>query len=268
MKTPLAVAICQMTSIDDWNANSDQALSLAKKALQIGPVDLVCFPENALYMRLDKKQKIPSVTIQSEIFAPFEEFAKANDCFIYLGSVPLLMQGRVFNSTVIITPLGERLAPYQKIHLFDIALEGQEPIRESDEFSAGDKVSVIDINGWKLGLTICYDLRFSELYNKLQKQEVDIIGIPSAFLQTTGQAHWHTMIRARAIESQAFVVAAAQSGSHKGLRETYGHSMVVGPWGNILAEASDTDRVKRVVLDHSLIQKVRAQIPMKAHRRL
>ncbi len=257
-----------MTSVDDWNVNVETALQLAKQALKLGPVDLLCFPENALYMRLDKTQKMPSINLQSEVLKPFEEFAKANDCHVYLGSVPLLMQGKVFNSTVIITPLGERLAPYQKIHLFDIALEGQEPIRESDEFSAGDKVSVIDINGWKLGLSICYDLRFSELFSKYQKQEVDIIGIPSAFLQKTGQAHWHTMIRARAIESQCFIVVAAQSGSHKGLRETFGHSMIVGPWGDVLAESTDADRVKRFVLDHSLIKKVRLQIPMKDHRRL
>ncbi len=267
MKEPLAAAICQLTSIDDWLANVDQVLELSEKALKLGPTDILCFPENSLYMRLNKNQIVPSIDLQSDLFRPIEDFAKSNDCYIYLGSVPLKINGEVYNSTIILTPQGERLAPYQKIHLFDIALEGQEPIRESDEFKQGVKTSVVDINGWKLGLSICYDLRFSELFYKYHKLEVDIIGIPSAFLVKTGQAHWHTLVRARAIEAQAFVLAAAQSGNYKG-RETYGHSLIVGPWGDVLAEATDESRVKRVVLDHSLIQKVRMQIPMKDHRRL
>jgi predicted amidohydrolase len=268
LKSSLAIAACQMTSVDNWQENREQALELAHQAIRLGPTDLICFPENALYFRVDKNQPMPSIELESDLLKPFEEFARQNNCYIYFGSIPLNMKGETYNSTVILTPQGERVAPYQKIHLFDITLEGQEPIKESDEFAYGAQPSVVDIKGWKLGLSICYDLRFSELYHKYQEQEVDLIGIPAAFLVKTGQAHWHVMVRARAIESQCFVVAAAQSGSHGGQRETYGHSLIVSPWGEVLAEASDSERVKRVVLDHSQIQKVRTQIPMKNHRRL
>jgi predicted amidohydrolase len=151
--------------------------------------------------------------------------------------------------------------------LFDIQLAGQEAIRESDEFNHGDGPSILDIKGWKWGLSICYDLRFSELYSKYAHQAVDIISVPAAFLVPTGEAHWHTLLRARAIESQAFVVASAQSGSHKGIRETYGHSLIVNPWGAILLDMT-TVGVSVMELKKSDIKRVREQIPMSSHRRL
>lgn len=268
MKETLAVAICQMTSTDDWKSNVDQAIRLANEAFHQGKVDLLCYPENSLYMRMDKTQKIPSIKLTDSIFDTFKELSKERDCIVYFGSVPLNIGNASYNSTVLVYPDGRVEAPYQKIHLFDIDLEGQEPLRESDEYTHGAQPVIVDIKGWKLGLSICYDLRFSELYSYYHRHEVDIIGIPAAFLVPTGKAHWHVLTRARAIEAQAYVIAAAQGGSHLGKRETYGHSLIIGPWGEILAEASEGVRVKRMVLEKSQIQHIRRQMPLKQHRRL
>jgi predicted amidohydrolase len=268
MKTQevLKVAVVQMTSVDDWTANIDWC---AQKIQSVSNqnVDVICFPENALYMRLIKSAKIPAATVEAHRFDVFENLAKSLNTFLYFGSVPLVIDGKTYNSTLIFTPAGQRLTPYQKVHLFDIQLAGQEAIRESDEFNHGDGPSILDIKGWKWGLSICYDLRFSELYSKYANQAVDIISVPSAFLVPTGEAHWHTLLRARAIESQAFVVASAQSGSHKGIRETYGHSLIVNPWGAILLDMT-TVGVSVMELKKSDIKRVREQIPMSSHRRL
>lgn len=135
-------------------------------------------------------------------------------------------------------------SPYQKIHLFDIKLEGQEAFRESDEFANGTLPAIIDVKGFKIGLSICDDVRFSELYHQYHRHQVDVITVPSAFLVTTGLAHWHTLLRGRAIEGQCYVVAPAQTGVHTsahgkaGQRETFGHSLAVNPWGEILVEVN------------------------------
>lgn len=231
--------------------------------------DVYCFPENALYMRLQKDEKIPAISLESDVFEPFVEKARELKAYFYFGSVPLLLNGKVFNSTVVIDPEGNRTAPYQKIHLFDIDIEGQTPFRESRDFAHGSQTRIENWNGFLWGLSVCYDLRFPELYLNYAKKNVDVIAVPSAFLVKTGQAHWHTLLRARAIESQCYVVAAAQSGSHKGLRETYGHSLVINPWGEVVVELSEKKpAVLLVELDKSVIQNVRNQIPMSSHRRI
>lgn len=268
MKDQLKIAVAQMTSVDDWNENIKSCLELASKAVNSSSVDAIFFPENSLYMRLNKSENIPSIELGDQRFDAISEFAKKNDCYMFLGSLPLKVQGKVYNSNVVITPGGERLAPYQKIHLFDIHLEGEEPVSESAIFTHGEKPSVIEIFGWKVGLSICYDLRFSELYSHYHHLGVDIIAVPSAFLVPTGKVHWNVLLRARAIEAQAYVIAAAQSGSHKGLRETFGHSLVVDPWGDVLCDMNNGQGVSVITLSKSKIKQVRQQIPMANHRRL
>ncbi|MEO0337565.1 MAG: nitrilase-related carbon-nitrogen hydrolase [Pseudomonadota bacterium] len=163
--------------------------------------------------------------------------------------------------------------PYSKIHLFDVDVEGQKPIRESDDFVAGTAPKIIEIEGWRIGLSICYDIRFSELYLHYVKSGVDLIAIPAAFLPPTGEAHWEVLQRARAIEAQCFVVSSAQSGEHQSVRSgakrvSYGHGLAVDPWGRVLLNMGTEVGAEQMVLSRSLLSRVRGQIPMGSHRKL
>lgn len=180
----------------------------------------------------------------------------------------------MYNSSVIISDEGKIETSYQKIHLFDIQLAGQKAIRESDVFRHGEGPGIFTINGWKIAQSICYDLRFAELYSQYAREQVDVILVPSAFLTKTGEAHWEVLLRARAIESQCYVVASAQVGCHEstrgsGRRETYGHSMVVEPWGAIAAHLGGSQKQTSVCsLSKAKIESTRTQIPMAQHRRI
>lgn len=271
----LSVAVCQLTSVDDFAANQAQILKLLA-TLEAVPPDLVCFPENALFFRMREGTRVPGLDVGHEAIRSISAWAKKFAAVVHLGSVPLLRDGRLYNSSLVLTSDGAVHDNYQKIHLFDVDVEGVKPHRESDTFAHGSRPAVFSVKGWKIGSTICYDLRFSELFLHYAKLEVDALLIPSAFLVPTGQAHWEVMTRARAIECQAYVLAAAQGEKHQGVeggsRSTYGHSMIIDPWGVVLAEVLDgfreEQRVLRATLSRERIAKVRAQIPMKSHRRL
>jgi predicted amidohydrolase len=201
------------------------------------------------------------------------ELAKSKKIWLHLGSLPLREQGELSNASVLISPTGEVKCSYQKIHLFDISLPDQVPVRESDVFKPGSQPQILEINGWHIGQTICYDLRFSELFNWYAQHSVELILVPSAFLVPTGKVHWEILLRARAIESQAYVVASAQAGHHigkaGGSRDTFGNSLVVDPWGQIIAQGKpEGPQTLLVMLDMDKVQSVRRQIPMKNHRRL
>jgi predicted amidohydrolase len=188
-------------------------------------------------------------------------------------TTPLKLGDKFSNSTVFLNPNVDPHVVYSKIHLFDVDVEGAPPVRESDHFVNGSGPALIDFRGWKLGLSICYDLRFPELYLNYA-QKADLILVPSAFLVPTGEAHWHVLLRARAIESQCYVAAPAQSGEHVShldsgqVRKTYGHSLIVDPWGRALEEMASGLDIRTVELSRTPIEKARRQIPMKAHRRL
>ncbi|MES2855153.1 MAG: nitrilase-related carbon-nitrogen hydrolase, partial [Bdellovibrionota bacterium] len=240
-----------------------------------GPIDLVCFPENSLYLRLVEGEKIPPLAIDNEAITRLSRRARELKCFIHIGSVPLKSEGGLYNASLLIDRSGGVHDVYRKIHLFDVDVAGHKPVRESDAFKHGSKPSVFEVNGWKIGSSICYDLRFAELYSGYAKQGVDAIVIPSAFLVPTGKAHWDVLTRARAIESQAYVLAAAQGGRHVGktgkTRDTFGHSVIVDPWGVVVESLSDDfgqRRVLRARLEKARIREVRGQIPMSGHRRL
>jgi predicted amidohydrolase len=271
-KSTLDVVILQMTSIDDMEAN----LRFIEQTIQtIDPqqnIDLICLPENCLFMRLKEGEKIGSLHLDNPALSRLAAIAKARQCFFHLGSIPLELNGKLYNSSVLISSVGEVISSYQKIHLFDIQLEGRPPNRESDVFTHGTTPHSFNLKGWIVGESICYDIRFSELYSHYAKLGVDLILIPAAFLGETGKAHWEVLLRARAIESQAYVVAAAQAGVHKNStgssRETFGHSTIVGPWGDIKASLSNSSGILMFQLKKDEITKVRTQIPMQAHRRL
>lgn len=273
-KTELNVAVVQTQSVDDLAANQQHLLSLLNSIPSDRSLDLICFPENALYLRVISGEEIPALDLHDPIFLPFKEWAKRRNCALHFGSVPLKQAQKTGNSGVWITTAGEVEEGYTKIHLFDIHLEGQEPIRESDRFAHGSKPEVYSLGSWKLGQSICYDVRFSELYHQYSKQKADALLVPAAFLVQTGKAHWEILLRARAIESQCYVLAAAQAGVHKSVRSgqsrsTYGNSMIIGPWGDVLVQASpDQPEVIYATLGRVEIEKVRRQIPMASHRRL
>lgn len=269
----LVIANVQMTSIDDVDTNLMQMESLLERIFEKHQPRLVTFPENCLYMRLTEGEKIPGFELSHSLFSRLSELAIQYKTHLHLGSVPLLIEGHLYNSSVLITPQGQVQPTYQKMHLFDIQLEGQKAIRESDAFRHGQRPSILEVDGWRIGETICYDVRFAELFSQYARKEVDLILVPAAFLVKTGEAHWNILLRARAIESQSYVVASAQGGTHQGLkggtRETYGHSISIDPWGNVLGEITQHGPGFVVTtLSRQQIENVRKQIPMKFHRRL
>ncbi len=268
----LVVAVTQMISIDDVDSNLHQMEDLIDQAFKKGQPRIICFPENCIYMRLIEGQKIAGFSLNDSLFTRLAKKALSYQVYLHLGSVALKDEGNIYNSSILITPQGHIQPTYRKIHLFDIQLEGQKPVRESDVFKHGDSPNILEVDSWRLGEAICYDLRFAELFSYYAQHEVDAILLPAAFLKKTGEAHWEVLLRARAIESQAYVIASAQGGYHVGVaggtRETFGHSLVSDPWGTLVSnQRSHQAGVEIVTLQRDLLWKVRRQIPMKSHRR-
>lgn len=267
-KDTLKIALVQLQSTNNVEQNSLKNLELLNSITE--KVDLVSLPENAFYIRIQETDKVDYIPLESDFWKPYQEFCVSRGCYLHIGATPLEYQGHQWNSTVWITPEGEVSAPYQKVHLFDIFLENKKPILESEIFKHGESPSIVDVFGWKVGLTICYDIRFSELFFYYQTQHVDMILTPAAFLVETGKMHWEILQRARAIESQCYIVAAAQGGHHGESRHTYGHSMIVSPWGHKLAEIQDVSRASYTICEvlKADVLNMRKQIPMKQHRRI
>lgn len=259
-----------MQSGEDIRNNLRQGLLL----LESVPEDtkLVILPENCLFFRIHRNSPMKTFSSESTEIAELQRFVDQRSIYLILGSVPWHETQGPTNAMILLAPGVAPQTVYRKIHLFDVDVDGEKPQRESDVFAPGSEPATIDILGWKLGLSICYDLRFAELYLHYARAECDAILVPSAFLVTTGKAHWHTLIRARAIESQAYVLAPAQAGRHVSgsmSRLTYGHSLIADPWGEILVEGnSDRPEVLSTRLELSRLKKVRSAIPMARHRRL
>lgn len=255
----LNVCVAQMQSGENVAENLKQICNLLA---QVPDADLVVFPENCLFLRISRNSAIAEITLEDGVFQDLQKVVDRMAAVVILGSVPLLEEGQRANAMIKLEKGVKPTVVYRKIHLFDVDVEGHDPVRESADFMAGQEPAIIEVMGWKLGLSICYDLRFSELYKFYASQDVDAILIPSAFLVPTGRDHWHVLMRARAIESQCYVLAPAQAGSR------FGHSLIVDPWGKILAELDQGVGVLTQLLSKPSISKVRAQIPMKMHRKL
>jgi predicted amidohydrolase len=276
-KTKFHVAVGQMNSVDDVGKNLAQIESLIEQIKNPETVDLVSFPENSLYMRVREGEKISGLTLEDPAFARLSEIARDRKLNLHLGSVALRSspQSKLQNASVFVNSEGQVRCSYVKIHLFDISLPGHPPVRESDVYDRGAKPEVIEVAGWNLGQSICYDMRFAELYSHYADLGVEIILAPSSFLVPTGKVHWEILLRARAIESQSYVIAAAQAGVHKSAqvagaeRFTYGHSLVIDPWGKVLAEGkAEGPELLQVELSLETLRQVRTQMPMSQHRRL
>lgn len=229
-------------------------------------------PEMAILLDRDRKRATQHIVSESHSQALRQlcDAARACAIWVHAGSMPVLLEDgtKYANRSLVIDPNGQIRARYDKMHLFDVDLSTGESWRESSAYASGSGPVAVQTPLGLLGLTICYDLRFADLYSAYSKSGVDILAIPAAFTVPTGKAHWHTMLCARAIETQTFVVAAAQAGTHEDGRQTYGHSLVIDPWGEILLDMGDDEGVGYATLDLNRISEVRAQIPVHANRRV
>jgi predicted amidohydrolase len=266
----LKVAVGQMTSVDRVGENLQFILSAIKTASGQG-ADLVVFPENSLYLRLSNNENVWHLETGGAEAGQIAEAALAGSINVMLTTPTAGSGGKSRNATFLFRPGQKPEIVYSKIHMFDVDVDGAPPVRESDRFVSGEGPSIVEINGWKLGLSICYDLRFPELYSHYT-DKVDAILVPAAFLVPTGKAHWHVLLRARAIENQCYVIAPAQCGEHKSstgvLRHTFGHSLVVEPWGGVDLDNDQGPGVNTVELKAEKLAWVRKQIPMRHHRRM
>jgi predicted amidohydrolase len=265
------VAAIQMTSTADVEQNLGAALRLAEQAIDDG-ARLVVLPECFAYLGPEdgKFAIAESLPEGGPILARCQKLAQAKKAELVLGGFYEKTPDpkRVRNACVHVDASGAVRAVYRKIHLFDVDLPDGTVLRESAGVEAGSEVVVTDTGFGKLGLSVCYDLRFPELYRKLVDQGAIALTVPAAFTLTTGKDHWHVLLRARAIESQCYVIAAAQTGKHFGTRVSYGHALIVDPWGTVLADCGEGEGYALATIDHAALERVRAALPSLRHRRL
>jgi predicted amidohydrolase len=263
-------AVCQMTSTSDEAASLRQAEELVRAAAARGAA-WIGTPENTNFLGPHAEKVRRAEPLDGPTATRFAALADELGVHLLLGSFNERATDpeRCFNSSVLFGPDGERLAVYRKIHLFDVDVPGGVTFRESETVVAGDEVVVAPTPLARFGLSICYDLRFGELYRTLVERGAEALTVPSAFTATTGKAHWEPLLRARAIECQAYVLAPAQWGRHDdgGLRESHGQAMIVGPWGDVLARVPDGTGIALAEIDLAAVERARRAIPVAAHRR-
>ena len=265
----MKVAAVQLSSGADKGANIARAVELTKQAIAQG-AQLIVLPETFDYRGDCADQDSMSEEIPGESLLPLIELAGQDGIWIVAGSIHEKDPGsaKPYNTSVLIDNRGRIAAKYRKIHLFDMSI-GDRSISESSRYTPGKKGVVSSIDGIRIGLSICYDLRFPELYREYSANGVELITIPSSFTTPTGEAHWEVLVRARAIENQCFVIAPNQSGVGSGSIPTYGNSMIVDPWGRVLARASNQgEEVICADLDLGELSQVRESLPALQHRRL
>jgi predicted amidohydrolase len=266
----MRAAVLQMTSTDDLAANLAAAGGLVADAAAAG-AELAALPENFAYLR---REGLPVPCAQGrdgDIVSFLRRTARQHGLWLLGGTFPEAASGgRVFNTSLLLSPAGEIEAAYRKIHLFDVDLraQGGGEFRESARIAPGGDVVVARTPFGGLGLSVCYDLRFPELYRTQSAQGVRFLAVPAAFAPETGKDHWEVLLRARAIENQAFVLAPAQCGRHSPERSSYGRSLIVDPWGLVLARAPDRPCAVVADCDLEAQDRVRASLPALAHRRL
>ncbi len=268
--TKYVAAAIQMTSGDSIADNIAQAAPLIAEAAKRGAT-LVTLPENAFYMRREGTASITDVTLEAHAGILWSQAAaKEHGIWLLVGSVRTLDVGaaKAANRSVLIAPDGNIAATYDKIHLFDVTVPGGQSYRESSQALPGDEAVAVKTPFGMIGLSICYDVRFPNLYRALALAGAEILTVPSAFTRPTGKAHWHTLLKARAIENACYVMAPAQCGVHPGGRETYGHSIIIDPWGTILAEMTeDKQGIIIAEIDTARVADIRAQLPVLQHHR-
>jgi predicted amidohydrolase len=263
------VGLVQMRSGRMPQANLDAAAKLIGEAKQSG-ADYVLTPEMTNLMEVGRHKLLAAIVAEEHdtSLAMFRELARNLSIYLHIGSLAIrVTPEKAANRSFLIDPRGEIVARYDKIHMFDVDLAGGESYRESNTFRPGELAVLYDLPWGRLGLTICYDLRFPSLYRALAEAGASFLAIPSAFTRQTGEAHWHVLTRARAIENGCYVFAAAQGGKHENGRETYGHSLVADPWGRVVAEGGVEPGVVLADIDPAEVAAARARIPSLQHGR-
>ncbi|MBP7338189.1 carbon-nitrogen hydrolase family protein [Niveispirillum sp.] len=262
-------ALVQVNAGPEIMPNLEQAGILVRQAVQQG-AQLVCLPENVSLMAQGREKILARVKPEEQHPGVpfFRDLARETGAWIMTGTLGcLLPDGRVANRAFVTNPDGEITARYDKIHMFDVDLAGGETYRESATYRPGEQAVVAATPWGGLGLSICYDVRFAYLYRALAKAGASIITVPAAFTVPTGRAHWHVLLRARAIETGCFILAPAQTGTHDGGRGTYGHSVIISPWGEVLADAGEEPGVILADLDLSKVEEARRMVPSLRHDR-
>jgi predicted amidohydrolase len=263
------VGLVQMRSGLDPAANLDAATRLIAEA-KAGGADYVLTPEMTNIMEIRRERLLASIVAEEadHSLAAFRELARKLAIYLHVGSLAIRLAGeRAANRSFLIDRAGEIVARYDKIHMFDVDLANGESYRESRNFRPGELAVAADLPWGRLGLTICYDLRFPSLYRALAEGGSSMLAIPSAFTRQTGEAHWHVLVRSRAIENGSFVFAAAQGGAHENGRETYGHSLIVDPWGRILGEGGVEPGIVLAQVDPAAVATARGRVPSLQHGR-
>ncbi|KQT32128.1 nitrilase [Sphingomonas sp. Leaf412] len=263
------IAIVQTSTGIDPTANAAHLADAIARAAA-GGARMAFTPEMSGLLDRDRTRAAAAIRTEADdpVLATVREAAARHGLWVHLGSLALRRDdGRYANRGFVIDSDGAVRARYDKLHLFDVDLPTGESWRESAAYAPGDRAVVVDTPAGRLGLSICYDLRFADLYRALSDAGATILSVPAAFTRPTGAAHWHVLLRARAIESAAWLVAAAQTGRHADGRETYGHSLAIDPWGQVAVDAGEEVGITFAEVDPAAVADVRARIPVLAHRR-
>jgi len=267
----MRVALLHMNSGDEVDRNVSRAEELLAAAAE-GGADLAALPETFTFLGSSSRHRDVAEPVPGSTSERLAEAARRHGIWIHGGSLLESDGDRIYNTSLLFDRSGELVARYRKIHLFDVALPGQPPIRESATYSAGDEIVTAETEFGRVGMSICYDLRFPELYRGLMARGAEILFVPSAFTYATGKDHWEVLLRARAIENQGFVVAPGQWGSWGAAeadRRCWGHSMSIDPWGRVVARAEeDAWGIVVADLDPAEHRRVREVLPALQHRRL
>jgi deaminated glutathione amidase len=272
----MRVSLIQMNSVSDRAKNLADAKALMERAIDVDRPDLLVLPEHFDWSGGTTADKIAAAgrVPGGEAYAMAQEVARRHEVWVHAGSLLERVEGeeRIYNTTVVFDRAGRETARYRKIHMFDITGPDGTAYQESATIRPGRDIVLYDLEGLTVGCAICYDLRFAELFIALSKRGADVIVLPASFTLQTGKDHWEVLCRARAIETQCYILACAQWGSFPGPdgkpRPTYGHSLVADPWGHVVAKASDGVGPLSATIDPAQIRRVRGLIPMNDHRRL
>jgi len=264
--TPLRVTLLQNAASADQQAN----LGWIEQHLPQDPeTDLIVLPEVFAFRGNDDDYRAAAEPLDGPLVNWLQALAIRSRAWVLAGSMLERAGNKIYNSSLLFNRDGRLMATYRKIHLFEAQLESGHVIREGDVYQAGDHPVLVALDSWHCGLSICYDLRFPELYRHYTSKGATVLLIPSNFTQRTGRDHWEVLVRARAIENQCFVIAPDQCGANPHTRcRSHGHSLVIGPWGETLAAAADEPAVLQVTLDPELLRATRQRVPALAHRRM
>jgi omega-amidase len=266
MKRSFKIGICQMRVVDDKQLNLDKATAMVKECANNG-ADMVVLPEmfNCPY-DTQKFMEYAESSDNSPSLKIISESAKNNDIYLVAGSIPELLDGNIYNSCFIFNRNGQIIDVYRKMHLFDVDIPGM-IFKESETITAGNKIKVVETDLTTLGMAICYDIRFPELFRLMALKNTGLMVVPGAFNMKTGPAHWKTLIRARAIDNQVYMAVASPAANEDLSYVAYGHSLIVDPWGKVLCEAGQEEEIIYATIDTSYIDKIRGELPILKNRR-